>query len=121
MLKRVMPTVSVRGVPVTPVGTLFDLIYPVGSIYMSVNNVSPANLFGGTWERIEGSFLLAATENASSTGASQSAGTTGGEASHTLSESEMPSHNHNHSEDSTSTKQIGLYSTEDNKFYRGKV
>ena len=27
---------------------IVDLIYPVGSIYMSVNTVSPASLFGGT-------------------------------------------------------------------------
>lgn len=40
---------------------IFDLIYPVGSIYMSVNSTSPSVLFGGTWERIEERFLLGAT------------------------------------------------------------
>ena len=32
--------------------------YPVGSIYQSVNTASPASLFGGSWEKIEGRFLL---------------------------------------------------------------
>lgn len=29
---------------------LLSLIYPIGSIYMSVNNVSPQTFLGGTWE-----------------------------------------------------------------------
>lgn len=61
--------------------------YPVGSIYMSINSTSPATLFGGTWERIQGRFLLGASST-------YSAGSTGGEASHTLTTSEMPSHYH---------------------------
>lgn len=61
--------------------------YPVGSIYMSVNNTSPATLFGGTWVRIQDRFLLAA-------GSSYSAGSTGGEETHTLSKNEMPAHTH---------------------------
>lgn len=63
-------------------------IYPIGSIYMSVNNVSPVFYFGGTWERIKDRFLLAA-------GDTYSAGLTGGEATHTLTVDEMPKHSHN--------------------------
>ena len=29
-----------------------DLIYPVDSIYMNVNNTNPETLFGGKWEQI---------------------------------------------------------------------
>lgn len=61
--------------------------YPVGSIYMSVNSTSPGTLFGGTWVQIKDRFLLAA-------GTTYKAGSTGGEASHTLTVSEMPSHYH---------------------------
>lgn len=68
---------------------IVNLIYPVGSIYMSVSGTSPATLFGGTWERITGKFLLAATDSSSS-GASQAAGNTGGDATHTLQKAELP-------------------------------
>lgn len=37
---------------------IIDIVYPIGSIYMSTNNVDPSTLFGGTWERIEDKFLL---------------------------------------------------------------
>lgn len=66
--------------------TLLD-VYPVGSIYMSVNATSPATLFGGTWEQIKDTFLLSA-------GDTYTAGDTGGEAEHTLTVDEMPSHGH---------------------------
>ena len=44
--------------------------YPVGAIYLSVTEVNPSALFGGTWERIGGRFLLGAdtTYTAGSTG-----------------------------------------------------
>ena len=52
-----------------------NMVYPVGSIYMSVNSTSPASLFGGTWEQIKDRFLLAA-------GDTYMAGDSGGSASH---------------------------------------
>lgn len=76
------PVPSLQGESVSPL-----TIYPVGSVYMSVSETSPASLFGGTWERIKDTFLLAA-------GDSYTAGSTGGEATHTLTVEEMPSHTH---------------------------
>lgn len=62
-------------------------VYPVGSIYISVTDTSPASLFGGTWEQLKDKFLLAA-------GDTYTAGSTGGEAVHTLTANEMPVHSH---------------------------
>ena len=67
--------------------TLWEKMYPVGSIYISANSASPAELFGGTWEQIKDRFLLAA-------GDTYAAGSTGGEATHTLTVDEMPEHSH---------------------------
>ena len=74
---------------------LFNLVYPVGSVYMSVSDVDPSVLFGGTWERIEDTFLLSSGSTYSATYDSNGfADNTGGEASHTLTVDEMPEHNH---------------------------
>ena len=62
--------------------------YPVGAIYISASAVSPAQLFGGTWEQVNGRFLLAAST-------AYPAGATGGEEKVTLKTAEMPSHSHN--------------------------
>ena len=37
---------------------VLDTYYPVGSIYISVNSTSPEKLFGGTWAKINGRFLV---------------------------------------------------------------
>lgn len=67
--------------------TLLDLFYPVGSIYMSTIYFDPGTKFGGKWERLMDRFLLG-------TGAIYANGQTGGEATHTLTVSEMPKHQH---------------------------
>ena len=70
--------------------TVIDVIYPVGSIYMSMSATNPHDLFGvGTWERIsQGRMLLGADDS------TYEAGATGGEATHTLTANEMPAHSH---------------------------
>ena len=62
-------------------------IYPIGSIYMSVNNVDPSLVFGGTWQQIKDKFLLASGDTFTN-------GETGGEINHELTVNEMPAHTH---------------------------
>lgn len=65
------------------VNLIWNKIYPVGAVYISVNSTSPATLFGGTWVQIKDTFLLAA-------GNTYAAGDTGGEAEHTLTVDKLP-------------------------------
>ncbi|MBQ6282304.1 MAG: hypothetical protein IJK66_02055 [Bacilli bacterium] len=90
--------------------TICDLIYPVGSIYMSILNTSPATLFGGTWQRINGYYLYAGTggntagSNTSGTPSTNTSGgpstnTSGGPSTNTsgstaITIEQMPSHTH---------------------------
>ena len=88
---------------------ILNKIYPIGSIYMSIESASPASFLGGTWEQILGKFLLASddvlTDGTITTAGSYHIGDSGGEATHTLTVEEMPSHTH-----STPVKS-GLYTT----------
>lgn len=80
------PTIDVNAVKTT----ILQAIFPVGSIYTNVSNsADPATTLGfGTWERVQGQFIVGAS-------ATIAAGSTGGEATHTLTVDEMPSHQHN--------------------------
>lgn len=82
-----------------------NAVYPVGSIYMSVNSTNPSTLFGGTWERLEGRFLIGAGTNTEINTNQEygnlgrgdptfAGGETGGEYLHQLNATEMPEHNH---------------------------
>ena len=64
-----------------------DLIYPIGSIYMSINDTNPSLLFGGTWEQLKDRFLLGS-------GDTYSNGDTGGSEKVTLTVNQMPKHAH---------------------------
>ena len=64
---------------------IINLVYPVGSIYISANNVNPSTFFGGTWEQIQGKFLLGVDNK-------HAIGSTGGKESYVA--DDMPTHTH---------------------------
>lgn len=66
---------------------LFDIIYPVGSIYHSTSSTSPASTVGGTWSAISGRFLLGANST-------YPAGKQDGATTVTLSLNQIPAHSH---------------------------
>lgn len=67
--------------------SLLDLTYPVGAVYISTSNTNPGTLFGGTWEAIDGKFLLGAST-------AHTAGSTGGAETAKLSAANLPEHTH---------------------------
>ena len=77
-------------------------LYPVGSVYISFNSADPSALFGGVWQRLKDTFLLA-------NGDTYAANTTGGSATKTITVNNMPAHNHtvnesgNHYHDATTS------------------
>lgn len=67
---------------------ILDMFYPVGTIYQTTDSTfDPEDKWGGTWEYIKGRFLLSDSND-------YTVGETGGEATHTLTVQELPSHTH---------------------------
>ena len=72
----------------TKIKLSFEKIYPIGSIYLSINGTNPSDLFGiGEWELLKDRFLIGA-------GNKYYVGDKGGNTSHKLTIEEMPSHTH---------------------------
>ena len=72
--------------------TFLDTIYPIGSIYMSIDSTNPSSLFGGAWEPWgTGKVPVGVDLNDTDFNTVEK---TGGEKTHTLSVNEMPSHTH---------------------------
>lgn len=66
--------------------------HPVGSIYISTSSTfNPQNAWGGTWKKTADGRCLIGASNA------YPLGSTGGEAEHTLTVNEMPTHRHHSS------------------------
>lgn len=79
--------------------------FPVGSIYLSVIDLDPSNYFGGTWERIQGRFLIGVGNQIEDNNTNWCGelnnesynfwnGEMGGQYSHKLTTDEMPTHTH---------------------------
>ena len=74
--------------------TFVDAIYPVGAIFQTTSDINPNDYFGvGVWEKIENAFLYGS--------GTKTVKSMGGEETHTLTLSEMPSHSHSGSTNST--------------------
>ena len=70
------------------ISSVLDAVWPVGSIYISVDATNPGEKLGGTWEVFaQGQMLLGFSDT-------HDIGSTGGEETHTLTTDEMPSHAH---------------------------
>lgn len=71
---------------------LLQLVFPIGSTYITQNNTNPSEILEfGTWERLKGKVCLGLDEEDEDLG---TIGNTGGEKEHTLTIEEMPSHPH---------------------------
>lgn len=89
-------------------------VFPVGSIYMSVNNTNPSTYFGGTWVQIaKGRTLIGVGEietnsvttygTVTASEFSPAAGEKGGEVGHTLTTAQLPAHSHTVNSNATFT------------------
>lgn len=88
---------------------ILDVMYPIGSIYMSTNATNPHDLFGGTWEAW-GQGRVPVGVNTSDNDF-KTVEKTGGEKTHKLTVSEMPKHNH------TALKHVELIRTQGGTTY----
>lgn len=68
------------------------MFYPVGTIFQSISSTNPGTFMGGTWTRFSQGRVLVGINEAD--GDFISVLKTGGTKSHTLSTSEIPTHNH---------------------------
>lgn len=87
--------------------------HPVGSIYESTSDQSPADLFGGTWEAMDPGRVLVSAGTAS-TGTVYNAGDKGGEENHKLTESENGPHSHSASCSTAGNHNHVVYGSDDN-------
>lgn len=86
--------IKIQGVEI--VSTILNKVYPIGSIYMSVNNVNPSEFLGGTWQQIaQGRTLVGVDDNDEDFNTVKKTGGSKYLQSHTHTMNSAGSHNHN--------------------------
>lgn len=83
-----------------------DKAHPIGSVYLCIGGQDPATAFGGTWKKIEGSYLLA---SGSYDGQTLTAGKQIGETRHSITQQEMPPHSHSGNTDGAGNHHHGTW------------
>ena len=78
--------------PAASTSQILNLVYPVGSIYMSVNNANPSTFIGGTWVAWGAGCVPVSVDTTDSD--FNTVEKTGGAKTVTLTTSQMPSHTH---------------------------
>lgn len=71
---------------------IIDIIYPIGSIYLTINTQDPSEVIGGEWELWGKGKTIVGVDNSQTE--FNSVEKTGGEKTHKLTQSEMPKHYH---------------------------
>lgn len=74
------------------INNVVDMIYPIGSIYLSVNNVNPSSIFGGSWESFGTGRTLVGVDTSQTE--FNTVEKTGGSKNVTLTANQLPSHSH---------------------------
>lgn len=84
---------------------LIDILWPVGSVYISTDAANPSTKFGGTWSQITGGFIYGTTATSGNKGGTGNTGTgtstgknNGNTGSTTLTVDQIPSHNHEYAD-----------------------
>lgn len=93
-----------------------NLIYPVGSLYMSISSTSPSTLFGGTWERINGYYLYAGNGGNTAGSNTSSGPSTDSTGSTAITLEQLPSHNHSNNSTVPYTYGYVVMTTETGRF-----
>lgn len=97
---------------------LVDLIYPVGSIHLSVNSANPSTYFGGTWVSWGAGRVPVGVKTSDSSFSTVEK--TGGEKTHTLTVEELAKHTHQYYHQGVGAILVDVHDADSNVVHWGE-